>query len=78
MISDYDAYVYACPFCGGRAELVYNYSEKSNRYYVFIRCTFCRSQGRIYGTKEPMPEKGMNKASKNAVMAWNLRTGKNK
>ena len=60
-----------CPHCGGESELTYNYSRTARSYFVFVKCSICGSQGKIFNTDtEPI---GTDKACIDAVKAWNMR-----
>ena len=60
-----------CTHCGGSSELTYNYSHYARSYFVFVKCSICGSQGKIYNTEEE-PEQN-SKACIDAVKAWNMR-----
>lgn len=63
-----------CPHCGGDASLNVNYSERAGGYFVMIKCSVCKSQGKTYFSEEnPENEPRSNEASWNAVKAWNMR-----
>ena len=63
-----------CPHCAGQSELWYNYSRKINGYFIFVKCSLCGAQGRIYMSRES-PEQSdwdLNQC-RYAVEAWNQR-----
>ena len=64
-----------CPHCGGEAELYRNYSRRAGSYFVFVKCSMCGSQGKIYNTEEDPERTGWedNTACQSAVRAWNMR-----
>lgn len=65
----------ACPHCGGSACLTANYSYKIRKFFVFVKCDICGSQGKIYNSAEdPASESWNNQACKDALNAWNMRT----
>ena len=41
-----------CPHCAGNAELWANYNRKINGYFVFVKCSLCGAQGRIYMSRK--------------------------
>ena len=68
--------VKTCPHCGGGASLNCNYSRKTRSYFVYVRCDICGAQGKTYRSMEdPQAVRWDNMACKDAVKAWNMRTG---
>lgn len=69
-----DKSIKQCPHCGGVAYLNSHYSYKARRYFVFVKCEVCGSQGKIYSSQdEPKAVSWNNDACNNAIDAWNLR-----
>lgn len=65
-----------CPHCGGTACLNKSYSNRTHSYYTFVRCDICGAQGKTYGNKEdPAAADWNNQACRDAIGAWNMRTG---
>ena len=63
-----------CPHCGGAADLKQNYSYKARSYFVFVICSICGAQGKIFNTdEEPAAVDWRNAACNSAVAAWNMR-----
>lgn len=63
-----------CPHCGGLAYLEQNYSYKARSYFVYVKCSICGSQGKIFNTDtEPAADDWQNVACNAAVAAWNTR-----
>jgi len=63
-----------CPHCGGDACLHSSYSYKSRKYFVFVKCNICGSQGKIIASSDNPAESEWNDVACNdAVSAWNLR-----
>lgn len=66
-----------CPHCGGEAYLAANYSYKIRKYFVFCKCDICGAQGKSYTSEEdPAAENWDNQPCRDAIKAWNMRTGK--
>ena len=54
-----------CPHCGGMSWLNSNYSFKSRKYFVFVKCDICGAQGKIYLSPEnPARSSGIIKHAK--------------
>lgn len=65
-----------CPHCRGASYLASNYSYKTRAHFVFVRCEFCGSQGKIYHSPEDPEADGWDSAPcRAAVKAWNMRDG---
>jgi len=65
-----------CPHCGGVACINANYSYKVRKYFVFVKCDICGAQGKAYiSEEEPAAADWDNTACRDAVSAWNMRTG---
>lgn len=65
-----------CPHCGGNSSLTQNYSYKCKGYFVFVKCDICGAQGKIYNSDtEPAEDNWQSQCCKDAVAAWNMRTG---
>lgn len=63
-----------CPFCGGSARLLQSYGNRTESYYVFIKCHLCGAQTRaLKSREEPAATNWENIACKNALIAWNRR-----
>ena len=64
----------SCPHCGCDATLTANWSYKAKKYFVFVKCDMCGSQGKVYRSDtDPDNDKWENIACYNAVKAWNMR-----
>lgn len=58
-----------CPFCGGEAETIGNYSaRRKEKYRATIKCVECDA------SISRDSEAGINCAEKEAIEAWNRRT----
>lgn len=65
----------ACPHCGGAAYMEQNYSRKARSYFVYVKCSICGSQGKIFNSDEPPAENEWSlPACNGAAAAWNMRT----
>lgn len=65
-----------CPHCGGTACLNSNYSYKTRSFFAYVRCDICGAQGKAYrSTEDPVTEDWDNTACRDAIKAWNMRTG---
>lgn len=63
-----------CPFCGGEADLYYSYSPKYRKYFVYVKCEICRSQGKTFASAENPADYDWNTDTcEKAVKAWNMR-----
>lgn len=63
-----------CPHCNGIAYLNSNYSYKIRRFFVFVKCDICGSQGKITTSQEePASVDWNNEACNKAIEAWNMR-----
>lgn len=63
-----------CPHCNGEAGLYANYSYKKRKYFVFVKCEVCGSQGKILADdNDPEQSNWNDSACDGAVRAWNLR-----
>lgn len=63
-----------CPHCGGDADLEQNYSYKARSYFVFVKCSICGAQGKIFNSdEEPAAAEWRNMACNSAAAAWNMR-----
>lgn len=64
-----------CPHCGGSACLNSNFSYKTRKYFIFIKCDICGAQGKIYSSAEdPAAGEWNTPACTDAIGAWNMRT----
>lgn len=63
----------SCPHCGGAAYLEQNYSYKARSYFVFVKCSICGAQGKVYNTEEEPAAEWNNSACNAAAAAWNMR-----
>lgn len=69
-------YIKRCPHCGGISILCSNYSFRTRSHFVFVKCTMCGSQGKIYSSEEDPEEADWNnEACLKSIAAWNMRTG---
>ena len=66
----------SCPHCGGAAYLEQNYSYKARSYFVFVKCSICGAQGKIFNSEqEPAAAEWQTGLAMNAAAAaWNMRT----
>ena len=64
-----------CPFCGGEAELHSIYSEKAEKYYIYVQCCKCWAKAMTINNESPAGWGIENKAGVEAIRAWNRRTG---
>ena len=65
-----------CPHCGGTADLTCNYSPKTRKYFVYVRCDICGSTGKTYLSKDhPDAFEWRDMACRDAISAWNMRLG---
>ena len=63
-----------CPHCGGEAALNANYSPKNRIWFIFVKCSLCGAQGKVFSdNRDPEPKEWSSEACKNALSAWNLR-----
>lgn len=63
-----------CPFCGYSADLWQNYSAKTDKFFVYCKCSVCGAQSRTFASEEEPSEcDWSNIACENAVEAWNMR-----
>lgn len=63
-----------CPHCGGRSCLYSNYSGRYRKYFVYVKCEVCGSQGKTYTTNDdPATTEWCDDVCDNAVGAWNMR-----
>lgn len=60
-----------CPHCGGDAEIITRYSQRTESYYMFIRCKACGAQSRAFRSLDDQEE--LSPAAVNAAANWNLR-----
>jgi len=61
-----------CPFCGGKAVLMWNYS--GGFYYTRVKCTVCDTQCKSYRSEVSPSDKGWDTPScRKAVAIWNTR-----
>ena len=60
-----------CPFCGGKARLIIKYSEKTESYFMRVKCYRCNAQSATY-SDEAMPTDD-SESKKSAIEAWNKR-----
>jgi transcription elongation factor Elf1 len=70
--------ILSCPHCGGSSYLHANYSHKikNGGYFVFVKCDICGAQGKAYTcVQDPVADEWDNQACRDAVAAWNMRTG---
>lgn len=69
-----DILLKGCPHCGGTANLMQNYSPKRRSYFVFVSCSICGAQGKIFNSdEEPAAAQWNNAPCVNAAAAWNMR-----
>ena len=63
-----------CPFCGGKAYVHQNWSDRFETYFVFVKCDVCGGQGGITSDPEPPSRYGWKTDSVDrAVAKWNNR-----
>ena len=75
MHEEHEDFIKTCPHCGGRANLIQNYSRKAGSYFVYVKCDICGAQGKIYNSaEEPAAAGWIIKPCKDAITAWNMRT----
>ena len=61
----------------GTATLNSNYSYKLHKFFVFVKCDICGATGKAYISEEqPASEDWNNQPCKDAVEAWNMRSGR--
>lgn len=60
-----------CPHCNGAGELQANYSTRNRCYFVFVKCSMCGAQGKVFSTQEE-PKEDREVLAK-SVSAWNMR-----
>ena len=61
-----------CPFCGGKANVMWNYS--GGFYYTRVKCTVCEAQGKSYKSEEnPTDNEWDTFECRMAASAWNMR-----
>lgn len=60
-----------CPHCNGVGEIQANYSRNNHCYFVFVKCTLCGAQGKVFSTTEE-PAEDMETVVK-SISAWNMR-----
>ena len=61
-----------CPFCGGKANTMWNYS--GGFYYIRVRCNVCEAQGKSYKSEEnPTDNEWDTFECRMAASAWNMR-----
>ena len=39
-----------CPFCGGPARMIENYSDKYDMYFMLVKCMDCGGQTRAFSS----------------------------
>lgn len=63
-----------CPHCGGHSVLNQRWNYKASKYFIFVRCEVCGSQGKSYPTYESLYDDDYNEtADELAIKAWNMR-----
>lgn len=63
-----------CPHCNGSSELRVNYNEKTNLYFVFVKCDVCGAQSPYTSSYvDPEAHDWNTSSCKKVVEAWNLR-----
>lgn len=64
-----------CPFCGAKADLIQQYNNKLEAYFLWVECQSCKSRGKTTSTKIDVRNGNWkeNKYCKRAVMSWNNR-----
>lgn len=63
-----------CPFCGGRPYIHSSYSVKYDKYFVFVKCGMCGSQGGITSDDEDPADYDWETMSvEKALTKWNTR-----
>ena len=64
-----------CPHCGGRAYLEQNYYYKARSFIVYVKCSICGAQGKVFHAEEEPAAADWNTMECNAaIQAWNMRT----
>lgn len=64
-----------CPHCGGSARLHGNYGYRIRKWFVFVKCDICGSQGKGFTSEEePSTVDWSNDSCERAVEVWNMRT----
>ncbi len=62
-----------CPFCGGDGELTQRYTSRYNNYFVFVSCSLCNAQSKVFNSEDDVSERDWDtKACEKAVKAWNM------
>lgn len=62
-----------CPFCGGDGELTQRYNSRQDNYFVFVECSLCNAQSKVFSSRDDVSECDWNtKACEKAVKAWNM------
>lgn len=63
-----------CPHCGGTASLDGNFNIRLRRFYIYVKCDVCGSQGKVFRTlKDPDESAWEDEVCTMAVEAWNMR-----
>lgn len=63
----------ACPFCGNKAKVRGSYSERYNRFYIYVQCLKCGAKGKTYTSNTDYEPGEECTASIKAIEAWNTR-----
>ena len=69
-----NAFLRACPHCGGPASIYATHSEAAGMYFVYCQCDICEARGKTYATDEnPTLNDWKALACGDAAQAWNMR-----
>ena len=64
-----------CPHCNGNAYLTQSYSDRSNTWYVFVKCNICGAQSKAFKSEEEPATDWTSENCQDAVTIWNMRNG---